>query len=513
MLKKNNCLAFCRLFSALVIAAGCNKVEKPALYFPPATDTIVYTESIADFPNPDRGFYRYTETYANAWEPLQLNQLKEWRNLNEADDGNYSIYSTLVYRGVVLKGFANQPLTEELLANISNDFNTAREAGLKLILRFAYNIDPQSGGCPEGFICPPYKDAPKNIVLGHIAQLKPLLQQHADVLCCLQMGFIGMWGENYYSDYFGDPSSNGIGKFKDKNWNDKSEVIDALLDAVPATRMIQVRTPQLKQKYIYGADAPVNADALTETNAYTGTATSRIGFHNDCFLSSVNDYGTYDDYGSTASPRVSGNLLKPYVMDDGRYVAVGGETCDDTYSPENDCENAGKAQTEMRNLHYSFLNCAYNNDVNNDWQTGGCMDDIKRNLGYRFVLRKALVPKSAAHAGKLFSFNLEMENVGYAAPFNSYPAKIILRNSNGLQETAISIPLDVRRWYSGAHAQKITILLPASLTAGTYNLLFSLPDVYESLSGRPEYAIRFANENCWEATTGYNNLGFSIRVE
>ena len=119
-------------------------------------------------------------------------------------------------------------------------------------MRFCYTV-ANSGSCPEGFICPKYGDAPKNIVLNQIAQLKPLLQDNADVIACLQMGFIGTWGENYYSDYFGDPSSNGKGKLTDKNWSDKNEVLKALLDALPQSRMIQVRTPQMKQRYVYGA--------------------------------------------------------------------------------------------------------------------------------------------------------------------------------------------------------------------------------------------------------------------
>ena len=86
--------------------------------------------------------------------------------------------------------------------------------------------------------------------------------------------------------------------------------------------------------------------------------------------------------------------MHAYAAADGKYTVVGGETCDDTYSPENNCENSGKAQTEMNNMHYSFLNCAYNNDVNNDWQTGGCMDAIKKNLGYRFVLHNAIFPQN-----------------------------------------------------------------------------------------------------------------------
>ena len=135
--------------------------------------------------------------------------MKQWRTLQKADGGNYKVYSTLVFRDIVFKGYTDKNLPQDLLDNISNDFDAAREAGVKFILRFCYTVTQTAAACPEGFICPPYGDAPKNIVLNQIAQLKPLLQDNADVIACMQMGFVGTWGENYYSDYFGDPSSNG----------------------------------------------------------------------------------------------------------------------------------------------------------------------------------------------------------------------------------------------------------------------------------------------------------------
>lgn len=499
---------------SLILVSSCDKVEKPALYYPPLTDTIIYRESDEDFANPERGFYRYAETHANNFVPLDVSLMKSRRELQQADNGQYKVYSTLVYRGYVLEGFTDMPLTQAFLDDIQKDFDNARIAGVKLILRFAYTITTHSGTCPENFICPPYGDAKKNIVLNHIAQLKPLLQKNTDVIACMQLGFIGVWGENYYSDFFGDPSQNGRGKLVDKNWQDRFDVLNALLDALPQDRMIQVRTPQMKQRYVYGVNAATNAAALSDAEAFAGTGKARIGFHNDCFLSSPDDYGTYNDYGNSSSPAQSAlTPLKAYMMADSRYVPVGGETCDDAYSPENDCENAGHAQTEMRSMHYSFLNCAYNNEVNNDWQTGGCMDEIKKNLGYRFVLRNAIYPSTNAIAGKQFSFVINLENIGYASPYNARPAKIILRNIQSSEIFSFDINTDVRKWYSGKIPLNIKIVLPADMPESDYEVLLFLPDGFSSIASRPEYAVRFANENIWDEKTGYNKLGIKIHVQ
>ncbi len=300
----------------------------------------------------------------------------------------------------------------------------------------------------------------------------------------------------------------------DKNWQNRSEVLKALLDALPKERMIQVLIPQMKQRYVYGANAGTNAGALTDAEAFTGTNKARIGFHNDCFLSSPDDYGTYYDYGNSSSSSQSASTqLRVYTMDDSKYVPVGGETCDDAYSPENNCESAGHAQTEMRSMHYSFLNCAYNNDVNNDWQSDGCMDKIKKNLGYRFVLRNAIYPATNAKAGKQFSFTINLENIGYASPYNARQAKIIMRNTQSGEIFSFDINTDVRKWYSGKISLNIKIVLRADIPKSDYEILMFLPDAFSSIAGRPEYAIRFANENVWEEKTGYNKLGFKIHVD
>jgi Domain of unknown function (DUF4832)/Domain of unknown function (DUF4874) len=502
------------LLSCLFSLTYCSKFDDPAVYIPPATDTVQYAENIEDFPNPERGFYRVAEAHTNHYELLNVDQMKTWRTLQQADGGNYKLYSSLVFRQLVLEDYTDKDLTQGLLYNVAKDFTAARTAGMKLVLRFSYTVTANAGSCPEGFICPPYGDAPKAVVLKHIAQLKPLLQENADVIACLQMGFIGTWGENYFSDYFGDPSNNGNGKMFDENWTDKTDVLKALLEALPADRMIQVRTPQMKQRAVYGVNASTSSAALTDAEAFTGTMKARIGMHNDCFLASADDYGTYADYGNSSLPRADANaILRAYAEEDNKYVVVGGETCDDTFSPQNDCENAGFAQTEMRKLHYSFLNCAYNNDVNNDWETGGCMDNIRKQLGYRFVLHNGVYPATATKAGKQFAFTLNLENAGYASPYNERQVKLILRSQDGAKMYTYDIATDIRKWYSGAVKLEVKIITEAAMAKGKYDLLLYMPDKYSSIAARSEYAIRLANDNVWEEATGYNKLNATVTVE
>ncbi len=476
--------------------------------------TISYTESNADFPNPERGFYIPSQTHAGNFVPLNEQQLISYRTVEQKHgSASYAIYSTLLFRYYILDQFVNKPLSADFLQKLNNDFNTVRNAGLKMIIRFSYINKVHSDGCAdkEG-ICPPYGDAPKTMVLQHISQLKPLLQRNADIIAVVQQGFIGIWGENYYTDYFGDASENGAGRIMDSNWHDRNDVLKALLDVLPKNRMVQVRTPQMKQKFVYGPSASTDSKPLSREKAYSETDEARIGFHNDCFLASTDDYGTYYDYGSSSTPKKPANdIMRKYFEADSRYGPVGGETCDDAFSPQNDCAPAGHAAQEMAAMHYSYLNTGYNNKVNNDWDSMGCITSIKKQLGYRFVLKDALFP-ATAKAGEPFAFSVNLANQGYAAPFNPRRVELVLRNTETGKIFIIPCKADIRFWFSGDIVWKEIIQLPVKIPAGQYVLLLNLPDAYSSLSKRPEYSIQLANQSLWEPHTGFNSLRHTIAI-
>ena len=288
----------------------------PSLNARAQTKTILYKESKEDLLNPERGFYIPIGTRTSNFVLLDAQKLKTYRSdAQRLGKASYAVKVSLIYRGYELDNFINQPLSVSFLDNLQKDFDAVRVAGLKIILRFAYTNNAKGGACNDEYkICPPYGDAPRQVVLNHIKQLKPLLQKNADVIAVLQQGFIGIWGENYFTDYFGDASTNGVGKILDSSWLQRNEFLKALLDALPASRMVQVRTPQIKQKFVYGPSASVKSLPLKLSNAFNHSYNSRIGFHNDCFLSTPDDYGTYYDYGSSSQPRQeANNVLRKYI--------------------------------------------------------------------------------------------------------------------------------------------------------------------------------------------------------
>jgi hypothetical protein len=476
--------------------------------------TIFYLESNEDFLNPERGFYIPVDTKASNFKALDYERLSLFRTQpQKMNRASYTVKVSLLYRAYELDIFKDKALSASFLENLKKDFDIVRASGLKLILRFAYVNQTHTGNCVDiEHICPPYGDAPKEIVLQHIAQLKPLLQQNADVIALLQQGFIGIWGENYYSDYFGDASKNGDGKILNKYWQARNEIITALLHALPKNRMIQVRTPQIKQKYVYGPEAATTSQPLNLAEAYSGSSKSRIAFHNDCFLASVDDYSTFYDLGSSTQPSQKAiEILRKFTEADTKYTAVGGETCDDAFSPQNDCEPAGYAQKELAAMHYSFLNAAYNNNVNNDWDSLGCLQNIKKNLGYRYVLQKAILPQTISKKEAL-NIHISLKNVGYASNFNPRPVQLVLRNTQTQTTYFLPINTQIQRWFYGNIAIKRRLKLPQNIQKGHYEVLLNLPDQYKSLQKNATYSIRLANENIWETETGFNSLNHILKV-
>ena len=128
------------------------------------------------------------------------------------------------------------------------------------------------------------------------------------------------------------------------------------------------------------------------------------------------------------------------------------------------------------------------------------------------MLRDAIFPLTPIKAGMQLSFTLHIRNVGYASPYNARAFRLIMRNKSTKQEFAFNIDTDVRKWFTGLSTINAKVVTDNTMAAGDYDLFLFLPDAAESLSARPEYALRLANENVWEDASGYNSLNKIITV-
>jgi len=417
---------------------------------------VSFTEFTGTLANPERGHYRARDVFRSS-DVLKSSEVKAQRA-----DGY-----TLWYLGFYLDKFMSGDISDTFLGYIQSCFDALRSGGAKGIIRFAYSDSYEEGTSMAK------EDAPVDVVMRHVEQIKPILQKNEDVLFVFQAGFVGTWGEWYYTPHFVyRPSS-------DADFQPRKKLTEALLDAVPASRQIELRTPQFKMR-MYGLSV---RDSLTAATAHDGSARSRLGGHNDCFGASVDDYGTFDQEEKD----------REFWKADSRYTIMGGETC----NKSSYC-SCSASQRDLKDYHWTYLNKDYNSDVLDGWNKSGCYDEIVRRLGYRLVLKDVHYDKDI-EAGKPCTVTLRFYNKGYAAPMNPRDAILVWVTPSGKQEETF-LSEDPRTWHPGYHGIK-TSFTP-STSKGTLYLKLSDP----LLRDRPEYSIAFANKNSFNSSTGLNKL-------
>ena len=278
-----------RIILLLLVIASCGKEVLPDGQ--PFKYDVKYTVDDSNFPNPERGLYVPTIKYFR----------KGTMPIASTVDGLKAIRlsgKTFTYSEFYIIDFVDKDLSEEVLTFVREHLAMHRDAGVKTIVRFAYS----SG---MGVKDKPW-DAPLEQTLRHVAQLKPIFQEFEDIIYVVQYGFVGSWGEGYYTDNY------GMNPRTDADYLSRRQLMDALLDAVPVSRQIAVRYP-LYKRGILGMSID---DTITAATAFGPSKIARVAAFNDCFVSAADDVGTYKAAGDRDMWATETN-----------YVSMGGETC------------------------------------------------------------------------------------------------------------------------------------------------------------------------------------------
>ena len=385
-------LTIASIFIAIAKLARADSVGQIAEYQP----------SFENFANPERGlFIQYNPEGKSPHPPLKVEELRQHRENN----------ITLIRRIYLISEFKDRPLSPEFLAKVTADLATAREAGVKVILRFSYNwLD---GG----------NDASEETILAQQQQLKPILEANYDVIAMMEAGFIGNWGEWHSSSH--NLHQNPLARRK---------ILFNLLSILPKERMVTLRYAHHKRD-AFNNDTPLQSfvDPATDRRA-------RVGAMNDCFLASIDDWGTYN---STEVSEVAEQ--KAYLNQDNLYVVQAGELCN--YNPpRTDCPTA---LAELEQMRWSALNYYLpETDLNvifQDWSRQECLEEITRRLGYRLSLTRSELNQTAIANG-IFELKLDMVNRGWAGFYNPRQLEIIIRHQATGEEYSITSSVNPRRW-------------------------------------------------------------------
>ena len=456
-------------------------------------NTVTYANDTFSFANPERGMYSqlaFSNNESHNYSAQDLIGVKQ----------NYKISTFRIY--YFIDDYLNAPFPQSFLDKLNEDAAKFRQAGLKFMPTFTYV--PNEGTTDAGVAR----------ILAHIDQITPFLQSNSDVIAAVYAGFVGDYGEWH------DSLAGNLGVGISTNQNSLA-IINKLLNALPSSRSILLRTPLVKRQFVN------NALPLTNAEAFSGTNKARIGHQNDSLLSGIADRGTYDfDQNGAFALDVESN--RNYVNTDGAFVPNSGESgdlADITY------QNCNAARPALAALHQDFIHDKnyYPGDGVYDYgpatggkypltatlQREGCFEEVSQKLGYRIRLVTSTLNNTAILNSNL-SLNLKIKNEGYASPFNPRGLEVILRNSTtgaNFKINVLNSSTDPRLWFPEKGEFEVNLDAPlTSVPPGNYSVLLNLPDPEASLRNRADYSIRFANTNMWEPTTGYNNLQQTLTI-
>ena len=449
-------------------------IPGPSVPAAPADYPLSFTEATEDYMNPERGLYNQTSFFfdgssvpdltisASHPEPLEL---------------------VLFY----LTGFKDKDLTATETNAIGTVFANLRAAGKKAIVRFAYSSAHGEGDKPW--------DADLAQMRSHIAQIKPVLAANEDIIYVVQAGFIGTYGEWYYTgngltsdDFY--LSSNGQNYNK---YSERAQIITDLLDAVPSSRQLALRTPFYKRAYLTEVYGSTLLDYTDITDLAMDNANKRLSFFNDAFLADNSD-----DTGTFYIP-----LDWDMWQGQSAYLIAGGETAYQSTEPNPEKSGISVALARIGAEHYSYLNKNPENKIMKSWTDGGNLNQVKKALGYRLVATAGQISYSSTASGSRVDYSISIRNKGSVRVIYPRPAKLVYIHL-GAPKVVVEDLGDVRSLLPGAAATTFSgyFNLPGNAEAGD-KIAVWLPDNDEGLSTTASYSIRLGNSDIrWES--GYN---------
>jgi hypothetical protein len=185
--------------------------------------TLRYDGTMARVLNPERGYRHELDDLCGKCAGPEADCAHamdgQLLRLHECAEYNMTLAQTYCY----LDG-EQDTISNEMLERLERGFAKLRAAGVKALLRFAY--DRCSGGPAEGN----YTSAR---ILKHIEQLSPVVTRNVDSIYALQTGFVGCWGEFHSSKARIEYNSSAI-----------AQIVSAELSSMlPVDRKITMRYP------------------------------------------------------------------------------------------------------------------------------------------------------------------------------------------------------------------------------------------------------------------------------
>lgn len=350
------------------------------------------------------------------------------------------------------------PASPEALSQKEMDWiccilRTFSDTGKDILLRFVYDLEG------KGLENEPNRFA---IVERHFQQLAELMGTQTQHIFVYQGILVGSWGEMHTSRYL---SSRDLG------------------------RLASIFREGTGGRIYHSVRKPVQWRQLFDREDWERVAkASKTGLYDDGILASETDLGTF---GEQSGEDVG--WKQPWFPQEEldfeerlcRYAPQGGEV---VYGEMTEKMSLEQIIARLSRMNLSYLNRDHDKRVFEIWQTlrwkkediwqgMNGFDYIGRHLGYRFVVRQAVLkPKR-----KEMKLQLEIENIGFARMYEEAELLLEYEDLDGKTETK-KIETDVRNWNPG---ERVSLSQSLISGAGSYFLTMR-----RCLDGRMVY---FAN--------------------
>jgi len=488
----------------------------------PATSKLEYEGDFGEsFCNPERGWNKRVA-------------VMQTRDFTPYKDAGVTVLHSYVpiyeYLGLSAEkpwsGDISAKLPDALLEDLQAGLDAVREAGLKIILNpgYAWSWSPPIA---ENW----------DVIKEHIRQINAVIAKNADVVIAFEAGVIGRWGEWHINDdnpeiyaanaYIYEMKSEEGAKFR-------YELVRLILDTLPDHIILSLRYPVYIMETKYLSENPPEGQA-----SLTAAQLDRLGFHNNSFMVEPGDWGSYSTYGQSVWWAKKSGWAKSNVPTNdeirgwiynwrtsfGGNMMMGGEV---EWSEPTDWGFEGtllyeqavpplRVLADLADVHTTHMSTDYNSIHIDLWRetqlpaselgepAESVYERMGRKMGYRLRLAEAEFT-TAQVAGGEFATKAGITNDGYAGIIRARPAFVVLDDGKNRYDIALG-DVDVRLWMPGENVLDATFMLPSDMPKGIYTVALWLPDVAENLRGRPDYSVRFANPNVWDAQKGYNRLG------
>lgn len=412
--------------------------------------------------NPDRGFYKLIQTQLNKNGEEDLTKFtKQIRNIAEEDPDVSIISFQLNLIELVEK---EDDISAKKVKEINQYFSIMRDNGYQVIFRVVY--DSKGKKNPE----PSFQK-----ILKHIEQLKDVYVENEDIIILVEAGYLGSYGE-WHSGKYDDDISN------------RNQIIDKLLQVIPETIQINLRRPRFIQEYIG------SKDTINSSNAYTSEKIARLGLHNDGYLASDTDLGTYD--------RSERQETLEWQEKQTLYTMFGGES-QNKDSVFTDIKNAVE---DMEKRHCTYLNKTYDREVKEKWKNSTYNGEngykyVQNHLGYRLILEDAEIQQK----GNKLNIDVQIKNVGFGNIVRKKNTSLILKSKNN--EYEITLDMDIRKELNeDGYSFNVQEKLPNNIKEDTYSVYLKISEPYEKIKDNVAYSIKLANDNIFDKTVGANYL-------